>query len=138
MILICTPELNCLRDVREVQRILGEVIHVDRAKLYLALNYYQPFKVLTREQFEKALEQPVQIELPHAGEAAIKAAMKGQPLVEISGNSAFSKAIDRIVSDIEPAENKAVKGKAARPAAAAASNGKAAQPRGLMRLFHRG
>jgi Flp pilus assembly CpaE family ATPase len=70
-------------------------------------NNNQPFAVLGREQFESALEQQMTFELPHAGEAAYKAASRGEPLVLSNSGSAYSKAVEKLVHLLVPAEPKA-------------------------------
>jgi pilus assembly protein CpaE len=109
IVVVCTPELNTLRDVRECQRVFGEIIRLDPKKLALVFNYNQPFAVLGREQFEATLEQTMLLELPHAGEAAYKAASKGEPLVLGNGGSAYSKAVEKLVRMLVPAEPKTQK-----------------------------
>lgn len=109
IILLCTPELNTLRDIRECQRVFSEIIHLDPAKLVFVFNHHQPFVVLSREQFEAALEQPMAFELPHAGEAAYKSAARGEPLALTNAGSAYSKALDKLRQAIVPAEPKAAR-----------------------------
>jgi CRP-like cAMP-binding protein len=104
VLVICTPELNTLRDIRECQRVFGEIIRLDTKRIDFIFNHNQPFAVLGREQFETTLEHTMLFELPHAGEAAYKAATRGEPLVLSSGGSAFSKAIEKLVRTIVPAE----------------------------------
>jgi pilus assembly protein CpaE len=106
IIVLCTPELNTLRDVRESQRVFGEIIRLDLKRVAFVFNHNQPFAVLGREQFESALEQPMTFELPHAGEAAYKAASRGEPLVTSQSGSAYSKAIEKLVHLLVPAEPK--------------------------------
>lgn len=146
IVLVCTPELNTLRDIRECQRIFGEVVHIEKGKTFFLLNYYQPFKVLSREQFEGALEQQVNVEVPHAGEAGIKAAMKGEPLVLAAPSSPFARAIDRLVWELTPEDQRSSKApgrgkapdKGAAVAATSSPNGAhAAKPKGLLALFNR-
>jgi pilus assembly protein CpaE len=107
VIVVCTPELNTLRDVRESQRVFGEIIRLEMKRVCYVFNYNQPFAVLGREQFESALEQQMSFELPHAGEAAYKAAARGEPLVLCSAGCAYSKAVEKIVRTIVPFEPKA-------------------------------
>jgi pilus assembly protein CpaE len=109
VIVMCTPELNTLRDVRECQRVFGEIIRMDLKKVFYVFNHNQPFAVLGREQFEAAFEQPMMFELPHAGETAYKAAGRGEPLVLNHGGSAYSKAIEKLARLLVPAEPKAQK-----------------------------
>jgi Flp pilus assembly CpaE family ATPase len=104
VILLCTPELNTLRDVRECLRVFGEIIRLEPARLCFVFNQYQPFVSLGREQFEAALEQPMAFDIPHAGEAAYKAAAKGEPLALSSSGSAFSKAVERLTRALIPAD----------------------------------
>ena len=118
VVVVATPELNTLRDIREMQRIFAEVVHVEKSKMFYLLNHYQPFKVLTREQFEQALEQSVNAEVPHAGEGIVKAALKGEPLVIGEKNSPFTRAIEKLAQDLTPAELRATRGKAGSPAEA--------------------
>jgi CRP-like cAMP-binding protein len=106
IIVICTPELNTLRDVRECQRVFGEIIRLDLKRVCFIFNHNKPFAVLAREQFEATLEAPMTFELPHAGEAAYKAASRGEPLVLSNGGSPFSKAIEKLVRILVPAEAK--------------------------------
>jgi pilus assembly protein CpaE len=107
VVLICTPELNTLRDIRECQRVFGEIIRIESSRVCFVFNHNHPFSALSREKFESALEQPMTLELPHAGEAAFKAAAKGEPLVLTSGSSAFARALDRLTRMLVPAEAKA-------------------------------
>ena len=109
IIVVCTPELNTLRDVRECQRVFGEIIRLDPKRVSFVFNHNQPFAVLGREQFEGTLEQPMTVELPHAGEAAYKAAARGEPLVLSNGGAPFAKAIDRLLRILVPAEPKPTK-----------------------------
>jgi CRP-like cAMP-binding protein len=109
ILVVCTPELNTLRDVRESVRVFGEIIHLDNKRVSFVFNHNQPFAVLARDQFESALEQPMTYELPHAGETAYKAANRGEPLVLCSSGSAYSKGIEKIVRALVPAEPKGQK-----------------------------
>lgn len=109
VLVVCTPELNTLRDVRETQRVFGEIIRLDTKRVSFVFNHNQPFAVLGREQFEAALEQPMTFELPHAGDAAYKAANRGEPLALSNGGSSYSKAVEKIVRTIVPVEPKTQK-----------------------------
>jgi pilus assembly protein CpaE len=136
IILVCTAELSTLRDVRECLRVFGEIIHLDLRRVCLVFNHNQPFAVLARDQFESALEQPMAFEVPHAGEAAFRASGRGEPLVRLNANSAFSKAIDKLVRALVPAEPRSTLKRAARAAPPSTSGVRAGggQP-GLAGLF---
>ena len=109
ILVVCTPELNTLRDVRECQRVFGEIIRLDGKRLTFVFNYNQPFAVLGREQFEMALEQTMTYELPHAGEAAYKAAARGEPIVLSHASSAYSKTVEKMVQALAPAEPRTIR-----------------------------
>jgi CRP-like cAMP-binding protein len=106
VIVVCTPELNTLRDVRECQRVFGEIIRLDMKRVCFVFNHNQPFAVLGREQFESALEQPMNFELPHAGESAYKAANRGEPLVLANKGAAYCKAVERMRRTLVPTDGK--------------------------------
>jgi CRP-like cAMP-binding protein len=110
VVVICTPELNTMRDIRECQRVFGEIIRLDSSHLCFVFNHNQPFTVLSREKFEAALEQPMTLEVPHAGEAAYKAAAKGEPMALSSSGSAFSKSVEKLTRMLIPVEAKADRG----------------------------
>jgi hypothetical protein len=54
VIVLCTPELSTLRDVRDCQRIFGQALHLDRNKVSYWFNHPLPVTGLTRQQFESA------------------------------------------------------------------------------------
>ena len=56
VLVVCTPEIGAVRDVRECQRIFSRSLHLDKHKLYYVLNHPQPAKGLARQQVESALE----------------------------------------------------------------------------------
>jgi pilus assembly protein CpaE len=91
LLVLCTPELATLRDVRDCQRIFGQALHIDKAKLSYILNHPLPSTGLTRVQFESALEHPMSHEIPHAGELASK--------------PVFAKAVGQLVAELRPPES---------------------------------
>ena len=100
ILVICSPEMSVLRDLRECQRILSDIMHISRDRILYLMNYIFPFKTLSRGQFEGALEQTLSAELPYAGEVAAKAALKGEALVEVQPGSPLSKAIQRLAAQL--------------------------------------
>jgi pilus assembly protein CpaE len=93
VLVVCTPELATLRDVRDCQRIFGQALHIDKTKLAYIFNHPLPAAGLTRVQFEAALEQPMSHEIPHAGELASK--------------PVFAKAVGQLVAELRPPESAA-------------------------------
>jgi pilus assembly protein CpaE len=100
LVLITTPELSSLRDVREVLRLFNDTIRVPRQKHYYVLNAPSPVRGLTREQIESTVELEMNAEIPNAGESAFRSYVKGEPLVLASSGSATSKAMEKVVADI--------------------------------------
>ncbi len=100
ILVVCSPEMSVLRDLRECQRILNDVIHVSRDRILYLMNYIFPFKTLSRGQFEGALEQTLFAELPYTGDAATKAALKGEALLDAQPGSPLSKGIQRLAAQL--------------------------------------
>jgi CRP-like cAMP-binding protein len=107
IVVVCTPELNTLRDVRECQRLFGELLRLDLSRVSFVYNRNQPFAVLSRAQFESVIEQSM-LELPHAGAEAYRAADRGVPLMLSHPASALSKATERVLRGLVPAEPRPV------------------------------
>jgi CRP-like cAMP-binding protein len=104
VILLCTPELTTLRDVRDCQRIFGQALRLDKNKMVYAFNHPLPSTGLSRQQFEAALEQPMALEIPHAGDSAARAAVSAGTVVRATGRGPFAQAIDQLVRDLQPVE----------------------------------
>ena len=66
VVMVCTPELMTLRDVRECQRIFSDVIKVPADRLVYVVNNVLPFKPIQLEQFANALEQTSTMRFPTA------------------------------------------------------------------------
>jgi pilus assembly protein CpaE len=86
VLVICTPELVTLRDVRECQRLFGQALHLEKSRMVYLFNHPLPSAGITRRQFEDALEQRMLLEIPHGGEGATK--------------SAFTKVIDQLAREL--------------------------------------
>ena len=96
VILVCTPEITTLRDVREVQRIFTDLIRFPREKVFYVLNQTFPFKPLPSDQFAQALEQQMHCEIPFGADVPSKAAIRGEAFTQSQPNSNVSKAIDKM------------------------------------------
>jgi Flp pilus assembly CpaE family ATPase len=109
--------------------VFGEIIHLDLKRVCFVFNHNQPFAVLGREQFESALEQPMTFELPHAGDAAFKAASRGEPLALSNGGSPYSRAVAKLVRMLVPAEPKSAQRRGLRVVSPpSAANAESARP----------
>jgi pilus assembly protein CpaE len=101
VILVCTPELTTLRDVRECQRIFQTVIKVSKDKIFYLLNNPSPFKALPNDQFARTLEHPVDLEVPFAQDLPARSATRGEALVQVQPGSEIARAIDRVAKLLE-------------------------------------
>jgi pilus assembly protein CpaE len=100
VLMLCSPEIVVLRDIRECQRIFNDVVHLKRDKVLYLMNHIFPHKGLSREQFEDALQQPLYMEIPNGGEVPIKASLRGEALVETQSGSAIAKSIQKLASQL--------------------------------------
>jgi CRP-like cAMP-binding protein len=117
LMVVCTPELNSVRDTRECQRIFSDVVHIPREKLVYVMNQPLPFRVLSNDQFEQALELQLVADIPHAGEQGLKLAIEGRPLYLAGAGAGVIRGYDALaVGLLESATNGAVKGKGRRAA----------------------
>jgi Flp pilus assembly CpaE family ATPase len=123
VILVCTPELTTLRDIRECQRIFTSVIRVSKDKLFYLLNNPGPFKALPNEQFEQALTRRVDVEMPFGQDLPTRAATRGEALVQVHPGTDIARAIDRVAKLLEEE---------------ATPTTKHAERRGISGLFNRG
>lgn len=106
VLLLCTPEMSVLRDVRECQKILRDVLHLAPDKLHFLMNDVCAHKGLSREQFEEALQQPLYMDLPNGGDVPLRASLRGEALVEKHSGSNVARAIQKLatqlVSEVSP------------------------------------
>ncbi|MBM2809743.1 MAG: Cyclic nucleotide-binding protein [Chloroflexi bacterium] len=101
VLLVCTPELTTLRDVRECQRIFTDLIHLPTDRVYYVMNQLFPYKVLGVEQFEQALEQQMNVEIPYANDVPAKAAVRGEAFMQTQPGSNIAKAIEKIAKTLD-------------------------------------
>jgi hypothetical protein len=119
--------------VRDCQRIFGQALHVDKARVSYVFNHPLPAAGLSRVQFETALEQPIALEIPHAGESVSKVpSLKGSRPARQQGHSRFGQAIDDLARELQPPE---AREGATRAAAGAGSGSRSAS--GVNRLLRR-
>ncbi len=101
VVMLCTPEITTLRDVRECQRIFSDVIKVPSDRLVYVVNNVLPFKPIALEQFSQALEQPLDNEIPYGGEVPAKAATRGQAFVTSQAGTPIAKAVEKLARLLE-------------------------------------
>lgn len=101
VVLVCTPDLGTLRDVRECQRILNDLIHLPRQKVYYVMNHVFSSSPLSVDQFAQALEQEMNTEIPSGGDLPAKAAIRGEAFVQTNPGAGVSKAIINIARQFD-------------------------------------
>jgi Flp pilus assembly CpaE family ATPase len=101
VILVCTPEVTTVRDIRECQRIFSRVIAVAPDKVFYLLNNPAPFKALPNEQFEQALALRLDLEVPFGQDLPTRAATRGEALVQVHPGADVARAIDRMAKLLE-------------------------------------
>ena len=109
VILVCTPELTTLRDIRECQRIFTSVIRVSKDKVFYLMNNPVPFKALPNDQFEQTLARRIDVEIPFGGDVPTRAATRGEALVQVQPGSDMARAIDRVAKLLEEEATPAMK-----------------------------
>ena len=100
VLMLCTPEISVLRDVKECQRIFNDVVHLSRDRVLYLMHHVYPYKGLSREQFEDALQQPIYMELPNGGDVPLKASLRGEAFVQTQSGSAPAKAIQKLATQL--------------------------------------
>jgi len=102
VVLVCTPELTTLRDVRDCQRLLGGAMQSSKNKVLYVLNHRTSATGLSRERFERALDQQIALELPYAGESTARTAFASGSFVHAGGKSPFGRAVDELAAKLGP------------------------------------
>ncbi|MBI3968116.1 MAG: cyclic nucleotide-binding domain-containing protein, partial [Chloroflexi bacterium] len=102
VLIVVSPELTVLRDVREVQRIFRELIGIPERSLQYVLNNIQARPRLARPSIEAGLGVALAGEIPYAGGAFARAAALGEPLVVTQPKSAAARAFDQLGRKLEP------------------------------------
>ncbi len=80
-LIVCTPDLPCVRGVCESQRVFHDLLRLPRERFAYVLNRVTPYVGLARSQLEAALGTQVALEIPYGGDGPARAALNGFPLV---------------------------------------------------------
>ncbi len=93
LVLIFSPEITALRDVRECQRIFMDLIHLPKERVIYVLNNIFPYKLVGKDEIERTLQCKLAAEIPYGGDVPTKAALKGDALVYAQAGNPTSKGI---------------------------------------------
>ncbi len=105
ILILCSPEITSLRDVRECQRIFHEVVPIHRDRIVYLMNYIFPFKALSKEQFEGPLQQELFAELPYGGDGPARAALRGEAFLETQSGSPLGRSIQKLATRLASASD---------------------------------
>jgi MinD-like ATPase involved in chromosome partitioning or flagellar assembly len=100
LVVVCSPEMSTLQDIRDSKRVFNDLVHIKRDKIHYVLNYIFPFKTLSKDQFERALQQELYMEIPYGGEVPAKAALLGEAFVEKQSGSNVAKAVQKLAKQL--------------------------------------
>lgn len=100
VLMICSPEITVLHDIRDCQRILNDVVHIKRDNIHYVMNYIFPFKALSVDQFVDALQRDLYMELPYGGDVPARSALRGEALVESQRGSGVAKGIQKLAAQL--------------------------------------
>ncbi|MHB0869323.1 MAG: cyclic nucleotide-binding domain-containing protein [Chloroflexota bacterium] len=107
ILILCSPEISSLRDTRECQRILNDVVHIPGDRILYLLNHLFPFKTMSKEQFEDTLQRELFAELPYGGDVPARAALRGEILVESQPGSNLARVVQRLATQLAAEDAKA-------------------------------
>src|SRR5918911_2489962 len=93
VVVVCTPEPVAVRDTRECQRVLRDLLGYPRDRVGYVLNRPLPYASLPSEQISASLGVDLLADVPFGGEDVSKAGLEGFPLVMKRGGNATSKAV---------------------------------------------
>lgn len=93
LVLVFSPEITALRDIRECQRIFIDLIHVPKEKVVYVLNNLFPYKLVGKDEIERTLQCKIAAEIPYGNDAPTKAALKGDALVQTQASNPLARAV---------------------------------------------
>jgi pilus assembly protein CpaE len=100
-LVVATPELVTVRDLRECQRIFFDLLGLPRQRFEYVLNHALPYRGIATEDLEQVLEAKLAHEIPYGGPAPSLAALEGHPVVMKWPTSTTSRALAAIAADLD-------------------------------------
>jgi len=101
LMIVCTPERVAARGVAETQRIIRQLVRPPGDPMQYVVNQPSPYAPLSANELEDALHIRLLESIPFGGDAPVRAALEGQPLVTRWPNSATSRAILQLADRLE-------------------------------------
>ena len=101
VVVVCTPEPVAVRDTRECQRVLRDLLGYPQEQVGYVLNRPLPYASLPSEQISASLGVDLLADVPFGGEDVSKAGLEGFPLVMKRGGNATSKAVRNLARKLD-------------------------------------
>jgi CRP-like cAMP-binding protein len=101
VLVVCTPEVVTLRDTRECQRVLRDLLGCPNERIGYVLNHPSPYGSLSRDQVAAVLGVELAADVPFGGEDVAKAGLEGLPLVMKRSGNTTSKAVVALARGLE-------------------------------------
>jgi CRP-like cAMP-binding protein len=101
LFVVCTPEAVTVRDTRECQRVLRDLLGYPQSQVGYVLNRPLPYASLASDQVASALGVDLLAEVPFGGEDVAKAGLEGLPVVMKRGGNATSKAVRQLARHLD-------------------------------------
>jgi CRP-like cAMP-binding protein len=98
VVVVTSPEVTSLRDLRECQRIMQSILHIPLERLCFVLNNIFPYALVQGEEVERSLAIELGAVLPYGGEPAVRASVRGEPLVLTEPDAPFSQVIAQLAT----------------------------------------
>jgi CRP-like cAMP-binding protein len=101
VLVVCTPEPVTLRDSRECQRVLRDLLGYPQEQVGYVLNRPLPYASLSADQVSRALGVELLADVPFGGEDVSKAGLEGLPVVMKRSGNATSKAVRGLARKVD-------------------------------------
>ena len=101
IILLVTPELTSLKDTKELIELFRTVLGIPDGIVTLVLNRPRATSIVDRNDVERSLGRPVDVELDHDGYRCDKAAVTGELLVAAFPTSPLAKKVKALALALE-------------------------------------
>jgi pilus assembly protein CpaE len=101
VLVVCTPETVTLRDTRECQRVLRDLLGYPPSQVGYVLNRPLPYASLSSDQVCSTLGVDLLADVPFGGEDVSKAGLEGLPVVMKRSGNASSKAIRKLAQTLD-------------------------------------
>lgn len=107
IVLLATPELSTLKDVKDLLRLFENVLQIAPSRVIIAMNVKSPRPVVGREDVERTLNQKIPVEFQFDGSRPDEAAVHSNILALTDPRSAISRGAQALADALVGSEDKA-------------------------------